>query len=121
MVESDLKQEEGEGEQASTTSGGSYRQLISNIYAILAYFDQLLSQSSEKLSSDEQWSIETILSTIEKGLRTWRQSSVRTIKPMRFVYQEDGDAEEFFLPYIWQTIRKSDCDVIFSSTKFVIN
>lgn len=48
--------------------------------------------------------VEKVMAAIDEAAREWRPSALRQLDELRFTYEQEDDAEEFFTPYLWALV-----------------
>ncbi|KAI8371481.1 Dymeclin [Radiomyces spectabilis] len=78
-----------------------FSDLIYNIEQVINYFNGRVSDANLKAPSTSE-----VLRVIEQAARTWSPNQLKSLPDLKFQYEEEMDAREFFLPYIWALIHR---------------
>lgn len=56
-------------------------------------------------SGRDGWSVDKVLSLVATSAHYWRPDRLRPFQELKFVYEEEGEASAFFVPYVWGLVR----------------
>ncbi|MDP2437671.1 MAG: hypothetical protein Q8P67_18165, partial [archaeon] len=75
---------------------------LANALLSIKHFTSLLDDPDSDSADDAS---AAVMAAIDRGLRSWKASSLTDkIKPVRFIYTEEEDGDEFFRPYVWRLL-----------------
>lgn len=99
---------------------------LANVQAVLAHFDARVSAhggaggarptgeatlpttvADAQAATDSATAVltvEKVMAAIDEAAREWRPSALRQLDELRFTYEQEDDAEEFFTPYLWALV-----------------
>jgi len=95
---------------------------LANVQVVIAHFGSRLSSIDGALTAAEATlptttaeaaastqnatvlTVEKVMTMIDDAAREWRPSSLRQLDELRFTYEQEEDAEEFFTPYLWALV-----------------
>ncbi|EIE88027.1 hypothetical protein RO3G_12738 [Rhizopus delemar RA 99-880] len=75
-----------------------------NLDQVITYFSSRVSEANLKAPSSSE-----VLNIIEHTSRTWSNQRMKSLPELKFQYEEESDAFEFFIPYVWSLILRKDC------------
>eukprot|EP00877_Chromochloris_zofingiensis_P015055 jgi/Chrzof1/9803/Cz04g16070.t1 len=83
-------------------------ELVDNIQVVTDYFNSRLDavkpQPSSAADAQPGWSVERLLELVQGFAQGWRADRLRPFPELRFVYEEEAQPEEFFVPYVWTLV-----------------
>ncbi|KAG0297246.1 Triose-phosphate Transporter [Dissophora globulifera] len=79
-----------------------FRDLIQNIEQAVNYFQQKVSEANIKAPTPEE-----VAEVIQTASRTWPPNLMKTFPDIKFEYEEEQQANEFFCPYVWSLIYRN--------------
>ncbi|CAO3644618.1 unnamed protein product [Cunninghamella blakesleeana] len=75
--------------------------VINNIESVINYFHARVSEANLKSPSTNE-----VLDLIEQATRTWPSNRLSELPDLKFQYEEEQDANDFFVPYVWALIHR---------------
>lgn len=79
-----------------------FMDVTTNIDNVINYFHARVSEANLKSPSTSE-----VLTLIEQATRTWpSQRLLNELPDLKFQYEEEQDANEFFVPYVWALIHR---------------
>jgi len=69
----------------------------------LEYFNSEIDKAKEE-SPGSDWNVGQMLEVVRSSARSWKTSYLRTITELKFTYEEEQSAEQFFVPVVWTLI-----------------
>ncbi|CAO3624492.1 unnamed protein product [Cunninghamella echinulata] len=79
-----------------------FMDVTTNIDNVINYFHARVSEANLKSPSTNE-----VLALIEQATRTWpSQRLLNELPDLKFQYEEERDANEFFVPYVWALIHR---------------
>ncbi|ORE04776.1 hypothetical protein BCV72DRAFT_10456 [Rhizopus microsporus var. microsporus] len=74
-----------------------------NLDQVINYFSTRVSEANLKAPSSSE-----VLTIIEEASRTWSNQKMKSIPDLKFQYEEEPDAYEFFIPYVWALLLRKN-------------
>ncbi|OAD72299.1 hypothetical protein PHYBLDRAFT_78144 [Phycomyces blakesleeanus NRRL 1555(-)] len=74
---------------------------INNIEHVINYFHARVEEANLKAPSSVE-----VLDLIAQSARTWSPNRLTVLPDLKFQYEEEQDAHEFFVPYVWALIHR---------------
>ncbi|CAO3680253.1 unnamed protein product [Rhizopus microsporus] len=74
-----------------------------NLDQVISYFSTRVSEANLKAPSSSE-----VLTIIEEASRTWSNQKMKSIPDLKFQYEEEFDAYEFFIPYVWALLLRKN-------------
>ncbi|KAI9253016.1 Dyggve-Melchior-Clausen syndrome protein-domain-containing protein [Sporodiniella umbellata] len=74
-----------------------------NLDQVIRYFNTRVFEANLKAPSSGE-----ILCLIEEGSRTWSNQKMKSLPHLRFQYEQEPNASEFFVPYVWSLILRKN-------------
>jgi hypothetical protein len=79
-----------------------FKDLIQNIEQAVNYFQQKVSEANIKAPTPEE-----VAQVIQTASRTWPPNLMKTYPDIKFQYEEEEQASEFFCPYVWSLLYRN--------------
>ncbi|KAK3842004.1 MAG: Dymeclin [Linnemannia gamsii] len=79
-----------------------FKDLIQNIEEAVNYFQQKVSEANIKAPTPEE-----VAQVIQTASRTWPPNLMKTFPDIKFQYEEEEQANEFFCPYVWSLLYRN--------------
>jgi len=79
-----------------------FKELIQNIEQAVNYFQQKVSEANIKAPTPEE-----VAHVIQTASRTWPPNLMKTFPDIKFEYEEEHQANEFFCPYVWSLLYRN--------------
>ncbi|KAI8360560.1 Dyggve-Melchior-Clausen syndrome protein-domain-containing protein [Mortierella sp. GBAus27b] len=79
-----------------------FKDLIQNIEQAVNYFQQKISEANIKAPTPEE-----VAHVIQTASRTWPPNIMKTFPDIKFQYEEEEQASEFFCPYVWSLLYRN--------------
>ncbi|KAG9321304.1 hypothetical protein KVV02_007877 [Mortierella alpina] len=79
-----------------------FKDLIYNIEQAVNYFQQKISEANIKAPTPEE-----VAQVIQTASRTWPPNLMKTFPDIKFEYEEEEQASEFFCPYVWSLLYRN--------------
>ncbi|KAF8937787.1 hypothetical protein BGZ58_002148 [Dissophora ornata] len=83
-------------------SDPKFKDLIQNIEQAVNYFQQKVSEANIKAPTPEE-----VAQVIQTASRTWPPNLMKTFPDIKFEYEEEQQANEFFCPYVWSLLYRN--------------
>ncbi|KAI9011943.1 Dymeclin [Phycomyces nitens] len=74
---------------------------INNIEQVINFFHARVEEANLKAPSSVE-----VLDLIAQSARTWSPNRLTVLPDLKFQYEEEQDAHEFFVPYVWALIHR---------------
>ncbi|CAO3701506.1 unnamed protein product [Rhizopus stolonifer] len=75
-----------------------------NLDKVITHFSARVSEANLKAPSTNE-----VLTIIEHASRTWSNQKIKSLPDLKFQYEQEKDATEFFIPYVWALILRKNC------------
>jgi len=75
--------------------------LVDNVEKVLKYFHHALQSSILG-----EWSQEKVLEVIKRASLSWKSNMLTNFVQLQFKYEEEGNPEEFFTPFVWMLVNR---------------
>ncbi|KAF9101041.1 hypothetical protein BGX27_000123 [Mortierella sp. AM989] len=79
-----------------------FKDLIHNIEQAVNYFQQKVSEANIKAPTPEE-----VAQVIQTASRTWPPNLMKAFPDIKFEYEEEEQANEFFCPYVWSLLYRN--------------
>ncbi|KAF9362547.1 hypothetical protein BGX34_005965 [Mortierella sp. NVP85] len=79
-----------------------FKDLIQNIEQALNYFQQKVSEANIRAPTPDE-----VAQVIQTASRTWPPNLMKTFPDIKFEYEEEEQANEFFCPYVWSLLYRN--------------
>ncbi|KAF9912642.1 hypothetical protein EC991_010068 [Linnemannia zychae] len=79
-----------------------FKDLIQNIEQAVNYFQQKVSEANINPPTPEE-----VAQVIQTASRTWPPNLMKTFPDIKFQYEEEEQANEFFCPYVWSLLYRN--------------
>ncbi|KAF9989899.1 hypothetical protein BGZ75_004469 [Mortierella antarctica] len=79
-----------------------FKDLIHNIEQAVNYFQQKISEANIKAPTPEE-----VAQVIQTASRTWPPNLMKTFPDIKFEYEEEEQASDFFCPYVWSLLYRN--------------
>ncbi|MEW5298244.1 MAG: hypothetical protein WDW36_001389 [Sanguina aurantia] len=93
-------------------------ELEENLQMLLQFFNRRLDEAKapgvdgSKAKGPDVWDVARVQAVLAVATPFWRPDRMRTFPEMRFVYEQDGSSEEFFVPTIWALIVRNTASTL---------
>lgn len=85
---------------------------------MITYFNTEIDKAKSK-DPNSSWTVQQVLKVVNATAPMWRPSVQKTSPELRFSYEEESSAEQFFVPVVW-TLIVSYSDIPWNSEAFAL-
>jgi len=79
-----------------------FQDLVWNIYLVINHFANLVQEAKVE-------SVDGVHETISKAALQWPTDRLKRFPDLKFMYVEDENTVDFFVPYVWKLICQTSC------------
>ncbi|CAD7696443.1 unnamed protein product [Ostreobium quekettii] len=77
--------------------------LLENIQVVIEYFNTRIDEA-RSLQPSTDWGADKVLDVLRTTSRSWRPEKLRHFPELKFLYEEEANPEEFFVPLVWSLV-----------------
>jgi len=85
------------------TISPEYTELVESIQLLLNYFNTEIDKAKET-DPNAAWTVQQVLQVVQSAAPSWRSGNLRSVPELRFTYEEEQSAEQFFVPVVWTLV-----------------
>ncbi|XP_015904833.1 dymeclin isoform X2 [Parasteatoda tepidariorum] len=94
-------------------SNPNFQDIMQNIDIVLLFF------TSHLESMDHNSSVSEVSEILKAAASTWSKEKLKKLPELKFKYVEEGQPEEFFIPYLWSVVFHSS-EIYWNSKNILI-